>query len=84
MQALAAGVGDLKRVLGNVKIRGTFGEAQLSSLLEQVLLPDQYVVNQPTRPGSSERVDFAVRLPGRGGGDTVWLPIDAEVSGRGL
>lgn len=78
MQALAAGVGDLKRVLGNVKIRGTFGEAQLSSLLEQVLLPDQYVVNQPTRPGSSERVDFAVRLPGRGGGDTVWLPIDAK------
>jgi DNA recombination protein RmuC len=78
MQSLAAGVGDLKRVLGNVKVRGTFGEAQLGSLLEQVLLPDQYAVNQPTRPGSAERVDFAVRLPGRGGGDTVWLPIDAK------
>jgi len=78
MQTLAAGVGDLKRVLGNVKVRGTFGEAQLGSLLEQVLLPDQYAVNQPTRPGSAERVDFAVRLPGRGGGDTVWLPIDAK------
>ena len=78
MQSLAAGVGDLKRVLGNVKVRGTFGEAQLGSLLEQVLLPDQYAVNQPTRPGSAERVDFAVRLPGRGNGDTVWLPIDAK------
>ena len=78
MQSLAAGVGDLKRVLGNVKVRGTFGEAQLGSLLEQVLLPDQYAVNQATRPDSSERVDFAVRLPGRGGGDTVWLPIDAK------
>jgi len=78
MQSLAAGVGDLKRVLGNVKVRGTFGEAQLGSLLEQVLLPDQYAVNQATRPESAERVDFAVRLPGRGGGDTVWLPIDAK------
>jgi DNA recombination protein RmuC len=78
MQSLAAGVGDLKRVLGNVKVRGTFGEAQLGSLLEQVLLPDQYAINQPTRPGSGERVDFAVRMPGRGGGETVWLPIDAK------
>jgi DNA recombination protein RmuC len=78
MQTLAAGVGDLKRVLGNVKIRGTFGEAQLGSLLEQVLLPEQYAVNQATRPGSNERVEFAVRMPGRGGGDTVWLPIDAK------
>jgi DNA recombination protein RmuC len=78
MQSLAAGVGDLKRVLGNVKVRGLFGEAQLASLLEQVLLPDQYAINQATRPGSAERVDFAVRLPGRGGGDTVWLPIDAK------
>ena len=78
MQSLAAGVGDLKRVLGNVKVRGTFGEAQLGSLLEQVLLPDQYAVNQATRPESAERVDFAVRLPGRGGGDKVWLPIDAK------
>lgn len=78
MQSLAAGVGDLKRVLGNVKVRGTFGEAQLGTLLEQVLLPDQYAVNQATRPGSAERVDFAVRLPGRGEGEPVWLPIDAK------
>jgi len=78
MQSLAAGVGDLKRVLGNVKVRGTFGEAQLGSLLEQVLLPDQYAANLATRPGSAERVEFAIRLPGRGGGDTVWLPIDAK------
>jgi len=78
MQSLAAGVGDLKRVLGNVKVRGTFGEAQLGALLEQVLLPEQYAVNQATRPGSTERVEFAIRLPGRGSGDTVWLPIDAK------
>ncbi len=78
MQSLAAGVGDLKRVLGNVKVRGTFGEAQLGSLLEQVLLPDQYAANLATRPGSPERVEFAIRLPGRGGGETVWLPIDAK------
>ncbi|HXW65047.1 MAG TPA: DNA recombination protein RmuC [Burkholderiaceae bacterium] len=78
MQSLAAGVGDLKRVLGNVKVRGTFGEAQLGALLEQVLLPDQYAANLATRPGSAERVEFAIRLPGRGGGDTVWLPIDAK------
>jgi DNA recombination protein RmuC len=78
MQTLAAGVGDLKRVLGNVKIRGTFGEAQLGGLLEQVLLPDQYAVNVATRPGSNERVEFAIKLPGRGGDETVWLPIDAK------
>ncbi|HYA66051.1 MAG TPA: DNA recombination protein RmuC [Burkholderiaceae bacterium] len=78
MQSLAAGVGDLRRVLGNVKVRGTFGEAQLGALLEQVLLPDQYAVNQATRPGSTERVEFAIRLPGRGSGETVWLPIDAK------
>jgi len=78
MQSLAAGVGDLKRVLGNVKIRGTFGEAQLGTLLEQVLQRDQYAVNQATRPGSAERVDFAIRLPGRGNGEFVWLPIDAK------
>jgi len=78
MQTLAAGVGDLKRVLGNVKIRGTFGEAQLGGLLDQVLLPDQYAINVATRPGSSERVEFAVKLPGRGGDEPVWLPIDAK------
>ncbi|HWY73337.1 MAG TPA: DNA recombination protein RmuC [Burkholderiaceae bacterium] len=78
MQVLAAGVGDLKRVLGNVKSRGVFGEVQLASLLDQVLLTDQYAANVATRPGSSERVDFAVRLPGRNGDATVWLPIDAK------
>jgi DNA recombination protein RmuC len=78
MQVLAAGVGDLKRVLGNVKSRGVFGEIQLASLLDQVLLADQYAPNVATRPGSSERVDFAVRLPGRNGEATVWLPIDAK------
>ena len=78
MQALAAGVGDLKRVLGNVKSRGVFGEVQLAALLEQVLLPDQYAANIATRPGSAERVDFAIRLPGRDGEKNVWLPIDAK------
>jgi DNA recombination protein RmuC len=78
MQVLAAGVGDLKRVLGNVKSRGVFGEVQLAALLEQVLLPDQFAANVATRPESSERVDFAVRLPGRNGDATVWLPIDAK------
>lgn len=78
MQVLAAGVGDLKRVLGNVKSRGVFGEVQLASLLDQVLLTDQYAANVATRPGSGERVDFAVRLPGRNGDTAVWLPIDAK------
>ena len=80
MQGLAAGVGDLKKVLTNVKSRGNFGEIQLGALLEQVLTPEQYAVNVATRPGSSERVEFAVRLPGRepGEGGTVWLPLDAK------
>ncbi len=81
MQTLAAGVGDLKRVLTNVKTRGTWGEVQLEALLEQVLTAEQYGKNVATRPGSSERVEFAIRLPGQGGaGDDrpVWLPIDAK------
>jgi DNA recombination protein RmuC len=78
MQALASGVGDLKRMLGNVKSRGVFGEVQLAGLLDQVLLADQYAANVVTRPGSSERVDFAIRLPGRNGDANVWLPIDAK------
>ena len=78
MQTLAAGVGDLKRVLTNVKSRGTFGEVQLAALLEQVLSREQYATNVATRPGSSERVEFAVRLPGREDGTPVWLPIDAK------
>lgn len=80
MQTLAAGVGDLKRVLANVKTRGTFGEVQLQQLLDQVLTPDQYATNIATREGSSERVEFAIRLPGRApdGSGAVWLPIDAK------
>jgi len=80
MQQLASGVGDLKRVLTNVKTRGTWGEVQLGNLLEQVLTPQQYARNVATRPGSNERVEFAIRLPGRDGTDdsVVWLPIDAK------
>ncbi len=80
MQTLAAGVGDLKRVLANVKVRGTWGEVQLGSLLEQVLAPDQYAANVATREGSDERVEFAVKLPGALGdaGQAVWLPVDAK------
>jgi len=79
MQGLATGVGDLKRVLTNVKTRGIFGETQLAALLEQVLTVEQYAANIATRPGSNERVEFAIRLPGRGLDDQpVWLPIDAK------
>ena len=78
MQTLAAGVGDLKRVLTNVKTRGTWGEVQLAALLEQILTAEQFAANVATLPGSSERVDFAIRLPGKGDAATVWLPIDAK------
>lgn len=79
MQSLALGVGDLKRVLTNVKTRGIWGEMQLGSLLEQILTIEQYAQNIATKPGSSERVEFAIKLPGRGkDGDVVWLPIDAK------
>jgi len=79
MQTLATGVGDLKRVLSNVKTRGVFGEAQLGALLEQVMAPEQYEKNVATRPGSRERVEFAIKLPGaRDSGEPVLLPIDAK------
>lgn len=79
MQTLATGVGDLNKVLTNVKIRGTWGETQLANLLAQVFSPEQYLVNAITRPGSQERVEFAIRLPGRGPEDQeVLLPIDAK------
>jgi len=79
MQTLATGVGDLKKVLSNVKVRGTWGEVQLGSLLEQMLAPGQYAANVATRREGGERVEFAVRLPGRGDGDDeVLLPIDAK------
>ena len=78
MQSLATGVGDLKRVLGNVKDRGTFGETQLGALLEQILTIEQYATNIATVPDSSERVEFAIRLPGGPDGGTIWLPVDAK------
>jgi DNA recombination protein RmuC len=78
MQTLAASVGDLKRVLGNVKTRGILGEVQLGALLDQLLTPEQYQANCAPVPGSSERVEFALRMPGSGDGQPVWLPIDAK------
>jgi len=79
MQTLAAGVGDLKHLLTNVKTRGLFGEAQLAALLEQVFVPDQYAAQVSTRPGSKNLVDFAIRLPGKSDdGTPLWLPIDAK------
>jgi len=80
MQNLATGVGDLKKVLTNVKTRGTWGEMQLGNLLEQLLTPEQYAQNVATKPGSADRVEFAIKLPGRDAqdGKTVWLPIDAK------
>jgi DNA recombination protein RmuC len=78
MQHLATGVGDLKRVLTNVKTRGTWGEVQLGMLLEQFLLPDQYLKNAQVKEASLERVEFAVRFPGRDDEKEVLLPIDAK------
>jgi DNA recombination protein RmuC len=82
MQTLAAGVGDLKKVLTNVKTRGTWGEVQLEALLEQLLTTDQYAKNVATVPKSADRVEFAIRLPGRAeqgsAASPVWLPIDAK------
>ena len=79
MQTLALGVGDLKKVLTNVKTRGIWGEIQLGNILEQVLSPEQYALNVATCQGSNERVEFAIKLPGlnQGAGE-VWLPIDAK------
>jgi len=79
MQTLAAGVGDLKKVLTNVKNRGGWGEVQLGALLAEMLTPAQFAQNVATRPGSKERVEFAVKLPGRSeDGAPCWLPIDAK------
>jgi DNA recombination protein RmuC len=78
MQRLATGVGDLKKVLTNVKVRGTWGEVQLATLLDQVMTPSQYACNVSPR-ADGERVEFAIRMPGRGDLDEpVWLPIDAK------
>ena len=77
MQTLASGVGDLKKVLTNVKTRGMWGEIQLGNLLEQILTPEQYLTNAITKKGSSERVEFAIILPGKDK-DRVLMPIDAK------
>ncbi len=78
MQSLAAGVGDLKKVLTNVKTRGAWGEVQLGSILEDILTPDQYAVNVAVKKGA-ERVEFAIKLPGaEEGEECLWLPIDAK------
>ena len=77
MQTLATGVGDLKKVLGNVKTRGIFGELQLAAILEQILSPEQYAANIVTKPGSRDAVEFAVKFPGEDG-ETVYLPIDSK------
>jgi len=78
MQTLAAGVGDLKRVMTNVKTRGTWGELQLGAIIDNVLTPAQYEKNVKTQPGSDELVEFAIRLPGRSEEQPVWLPIDSK------
>ncbi len=79
MQSLASGVGDLKKVLSNVKTRGIWGEIQLGNILEQILAPEQYGTNIATKENTRESVEFAIRLPGRGGnGEEVLLPIDAK------
>ncbi|MDD2491959.1 MAG: DNA recombination protein RmuC [Bacteroidales bacterium] len=79
MQTLALGVGDLKKVLTNVKSRGIWGEIQLGNILEQILTPDQYHINIATKKNTQEKVEYAIRLPGKGGdGEEVLLPIDAK------
>ena len=78
MQTLAGSVGDLKRVMTNVKTRGTWGEMQLAALIDNVLTADQYARNVKTVPGSDELVEFAIRLPGRSDEAPVWLPVDSK------
>ncbi len=79
MQLLASGVGDLKKVMANIKTRGTWGEVQLENLLEQILTIDQYAKNVATKKGSNDRVEFAIKLPAKDGRNkVVWLPIDAK------
>lgn len=79
MQTLALGVGDLKKVLSNVKTRGVLGEIQLGNILEQIMAPEQYQANVKTKPGSNDLVEFAIKLPGKDDvGKEVYLPIDAK------
>ncbi len=83
MQTLASGVGDLKRVLTNVKTKGILGEYQLGNILEQLLPKEQYEENIATRPGTAERVEFAVRMPGPSDNESIWLPIDSKFPLKG-
>lgn len=78
MQNIATGVGDLKKVLSNVKTRGVMGEYQLENILEQILTPDQYSKNVATKKGSQAHVEFAIKLPGKSSDEEVWLPIDSK------
>lgn len=78
MQSLAVGVGDLKKVLSNVKTRGILGEYQLGNILEQIMSPDQYATNVATKAGSQANVEYAIKLPGKSDEKTVWLPIDSK------
>ena len=80
MRSIAAGVGDLKRVLSNVKTRGILGEVQLGAILADILAPEQYAQNVATKPGSADRVEFAVKLP-QEGAEPIWLPIDSKFPG---
>ncbi|MDA3904491.1 MAG: DNA recombination protein RmuC [Bacteroidales bacterium] len=78
MQTLATGVGDLKKVLSNVKTRGIMGEYQLGNILEQLLTPDQYAKNVATKKGSQANVEYAIKLPGKSSDQVVWLPVDSK------
>jgi DNA recombination protein RmuC len=78
MQSIASGVGDLKKVLSNVKTRGVLGEYQLGNILEQILTPDQYGKNVATRKGSQAHVEYAIRLPGKSSDEEVWMPVDSK------
>jgi DNA recombination protein RmuC len=78
MQNLASGVGDLKKVLSNVKTRGVLGEYQLGNILEQMLTPDQYSKNVATKKGSQAHVEYAIKLPGKSTDEEVWLPVDSK------
>ena len=78
MQTIAAGVGDLKKVLSNVKTKGTFGEYQLGNILEQILTPEQYAHNIKTNPDHDGSIEYAVKLPGSDKENTIWLPIDSK------
>ena len=78
MQTIASGVGDLKKVLSNVKTRGVLGEYQLGNILEQILTPDQYSKNVATRKGSQAHVEYAIKLPGKSTDEEVWMPVDSK------